>query len=317
MHCGKNARFHGGIMPDNLMNLLTPGIPAAQISRHEWLKNHTTLKVGGPADYFITAHTEEQAIFAMDTAKNARIPLLVLGNGSNILALDGGMRGAILYIGKSMARIHVTGNTVTAQAGASLATAARFAATHGLAGLEFASGIPGTVGGGVTMNAGAYGAEIGGTIVSVRVYTDAGIQTLTRSEMCFGYRTSIIQKNNWVVLSATFELKPDYADAISVRMNSLSVTRREKQPLQYPSAGSFFKRPANHFAGALIEQAGLKGYKVGCAQVSELHAGFLVSTGDALAWDFIRLMRHVQDTVFTISGIWLMPEVHIIGQVKE
>ena len=211
----------------------------------------------------------------------------VIGNGSNLLVRDGGIRGLVIALGEGMAAIARVGNVITAWAGASLARVSAYAQASGLSGLEFASGIPGTLGGGCAMNAGAYGGQLSDVLIDAEVLLDGEERTLTRDEMQMGYRTSLPLREGGVVLSARFALTPDDPEAIAARMRELNARRRDKQPLNYPSAGSTFKRPEGHFAGALIEQAGLKGRRVGGAQVSEKHAGFIVNTGGATAADIL------------------------------
>ncbi len=263
------------------------------------MKELTTLRVGGKADCVVFAGSESDveqlALFCADRD----VPLTVVGRGSNLLVRDGGLSGVVLLMGKAFADVRVEKNRVYAQAGATLGAAARAAQQAGLAGLEFAEGIPGSVGGGVRMNAGAYGGEV--------IWLD-------KTQMDFGYRHSAVEKSGAVVLEAVFALQPDDREAIAVRMNDYAARRREKQPLTYPSAGSFFKRPEGYFAGKLIEDAGLKGASVGGAQVSEKHAGFLINTGNASAADFLQLKDLVQRTVYEKYGVQLEPEVRIIGR---
>ena len=238
----------------------------------------------------------------------------VIGNGSNLLVKDGGLKGLTIILGEKYAEIRVEGARIAAQAGAMLSRVSSAACEAGLSGLEFASGIPGTLGGGCAMNAGAYGGQLSDVLVSAEVLLEGEVKTLSRDELEMGYRTTLPLKKGGVVLSAVFELKEDDREAISERMRDLNARRRDKQPLNMPSAGSTFKRPEGHFAGALIEGCGLKGFAIGGAQVSEKHAGFVVNTGDATAKDILNLMKHVLDTVLREKGVLLEPEVRILGE---
>lgn len=285
-----------------------------QILVNEPMSRHTTFRVGGPADVMFLPESEEQLVGALECAKKAGVPALVIGNGSNLLVLDGGIRGLVIALGEGFAAITRTENIITAWAGASLARVSAYAQASGLAGLEFASGIPGTLGGGCAMNAGAYGGQLSDVLIDAEVYMDGRLQTLTRDEMQMGYRTTLPLRNGGVVLSARFGLTPDDPEAIAERMRDLNARRRDKQPLNYPSAGSTFKRPEGYFAGALIEQAGLKGRAVNGAQVSEKHAGFIVKTGETSAADILELIHIVQTEVRERFGVILEPEVRIIGE---
>ena len=280
---------------------------------NEPMSAHTTLRLGGPADYLAFPRNAEEisALFAEAEAKC--MPVTVIGHGSNLLVLDGGIRGLVICIGKNMRKITRKGNTITAQAGAMLGSVAAEAADAGLSGLEFASGIPGTVGGGVTMNAGAYDGEMAQVITEVRGLRPGGeAVTLTREEMDFGYRHSAVEAKNIIVTEATFELEEGDPAAIRAKMSELNARRAEKQPLDVPSAGSTFKRPRGYYAAALIDQCGLKGCSVGGARVSEKHAGFLVNTGTS-SRDFLTLVRKVQRTVEERTGVKLETEIRILG----
>ena len=280
------------------------------------LDKFTTLRVGGPADYFAEPKTEEELLLLIREAKAARMPVLLVGNGSNLLVRDGGFRGLAIRLGKAFSAIERKGNCLYAQAGALLSTLARQAQEAALTGLEFAQGIPGSVGGGVYMNAGAYGGELGQTVEFVRVLEGDTARDISGSEMQFSYRHTRAMENQWIILGAQFRLSPGDPQEIEAAMRDFAARRKEKQPLEYPSAGSFFKRPAGHFAGALIEGAGLKGLTVGGAQVSEKHAGFLINRGGATASDFLALMRQVQSRVMDKYGVMLEPEVRIVGEDK-
>ena len=285
-----------------------------QILIDEPMSRHTTFRVGGPADAMFLPESAEQVVAALDAARTLGVPALVIGNGSNLLVRDGGLRGLVAVLGERFARVHLDGNVIEAEAGASLARVASVAQGAGLAGLGFASGIPGTLGGGCAMNAGAYGGQLSDVLIDARVLLGGSIRTLTREEMQMGYRTTLPLREGGIVLSARFGLTPDDPEAILGRMKDLNARRRDKQPLNFPSAGSVFKRPEGHFAGALIEGAGLKGRTVGGAQVSEKHAGFIVNIGGATAADVEALIRVVQDEVEAMSGIRLETEVRILGE---
>ncbi len=277
------------------------------------LDKYTTLRVGGPADYFAEPASEAELTRLLDAAREAGMPVLLIGNGSNLLIRDGGFRGLAIRLGKAFSRIEPWDGGLEAQAGALLSALACAAAEASLTGLEFAQGIPGSVGGGVYMNAGAYGGELGNRVESVAVLDRGAVVRIPGEEMGFAYRHSRAMEEGWIVLSARFRLEKGERALIDAAMRDFSARRKEKQPLNFPSAGSFFKRPTGHYAGALIEGAGLKGLSCGGAQVSEKHAGFLVNTGGASASDFLALMRIVQDTVRSTYGVELEPEVRIVG----
>lgn len=285
-----------------------------QILENEPMSRHTTFRVGGPADVLFLPESEEQLIGALSIAREAGVNCVVIGNGSNLVVRDGGIRGLVIALGEGMAAIVRTGDTLTAGAGASLARVSAYAQASGLAGLEFASGIPGTLGGGCAMNAGAYGGQLSDVLIDARVLLDGAVRTLTVEEMQMGYRTSLPLRQGGIVISARFGLTPDDPEAIAARMSELNARRRDKQPLNYPSAGSTFKRPEGYFAGTLIEQAGLKGKSVGGAQVSEKHAGFIVNTGEATATDILALIDIVQAEVAARFGVRLETEVRILGE---
>ena len=283
-------------------------IPNAEMSQY------TTLKLGGPADWLAFPRSREEIAALFSEAGANGIPVTVIGHGSNLLVLDGGIRGLVIRVEKNMRSVRREGSRIIAQAGAMLGTVALFAAEGGLTGLEFASGIPGTVGGGVTMNAGAYDGEMAQVVTRVEgIYPDGRTVSLTREEMGFGYRTSVVKELNFVVTEVTFELQPGDPAAIRARMSELNARRAEKQPLDVPSAGSTFKRPEGYFAAALIDQCGLKGYSVGDAMVSMKHAGFLVNTGTSSA-DFKTLMDKVQSIVEERAGVRLEPEIRVLGE---
>ena len=293
-----------------LLKILQP----EQLLYNEPMSRHTTFRVGGPADVMAFPESAEQLCAVLEAAKVCGVPVLVMGNGSNMIVRDGGIRGLVVVLGERFAKIDVNGTEIIAQAGASLARVAATAQAAGLTGLEFSSGIPGTLGGGCAMNAGAYGGQLSDVLVDARVYLNGEIRTLTLEEMQMGYRSTLPLREGGIVLEARFALKEDDGEAIMARMKDLNARRRDKQPLNFPSAGSTFKRPEGYFAGALIEQAGLKGASVGGAQVSEKHAGFIVNTGNATAKDITDLIAHVQRVVLEKFGVRLETEVRIIGE---
>lgn len=286
---------------------------------NEPLKKHITFRVGGPAKVFIQPENEEEFIEAVRTCVKNNENYIVIGNGSNIIFGDAGFDGTVIDMSAYMKNYSITeaGNTIlaTAKAGVLLAKLGNELAKIGATGFEFATGIPGCVGGAVAMNAGAYGGEIKDCLKSVRVYmpdTDS-VEILTTSELEMGYRTSRIQQENMYVLEATFTFNKGDAASIRATIEELADKRKDKQPLQYPSAGSTFKRPVDNFAGKLIEDAGLKGYSIGGMQVSEKHAGFVINTGDGTCKDFIELTDYVKMIVKAKYGVELELEVKVIG----
>ena len=299
-----------------LINALRAMAREDQLLYNEPMSKHTTFRVGGPADVVFLPETSAQVVGALKAARDANIPAMVIGNGSNLLVLDSGIRGLVILLGEGFADISREGNVITAQAGASLKKVSAYAQSCGLSGLEFAAGIPGTLGGGCAMNAGAYNGQLSDTLLDAEVCMDGEVRTLTNAEMEMGYRDTLPLRRGGVVLSARFALMPGDPDAIAERMRELNARRRDKQPLNFPSAGSTFKRPKDRFAGALIEQAGLKGRAVNGAQVSEKHAGFIVKTGDATAADILELIHIVQNEVMKQFGVQLEPEVRIVGTEK-
>ena len=285
--------------------------------RNADMRQYTTLRLGGTADWLAFPRSGEEIAAMFEEAGQAGLPVTVIGHGSNLLVLDGGIRGLVIRVEKNMRAIRREGNRLTAQAGAMLGSVAAAAAEAGLTGLEFASGIPGTVGGGMTMNAGAYGGELKDVTIRVDgIRPDGTPVSLSREEMQFGYRTSAVKTLNIIVTRAAFELQPGDPAEIRARMSDLNARRAEKQPLDVPSAGSTFKRPEGFFAAALIDQCGLKGYSIGGAQVSMKHAGFLVNSGSS-SRDYLELVRYVQRIVEERAGVRLEPEIRIIGTEKE
>ena len=281
---------------------------------NEPMSAHTTLKLGGPADYLVFPRSAEEIAAMFAEARAHNVPVTVIGHGSNLLVLDGGIRGLVICIGKNMKQIRREGNILSVQAGAMLGSAAAEAAEAGLSGLEFACGIPGTVGGGVTMNAGAYDGEMAQVVTRVNgIFPDGEKISLSREEMEFGYRRSAVADKNFIVTEVVMELQPGDPAEIRAKMAELNARRAEKQPLDQPSAGSTFKRPEGYYAAALIDQCGLKGYSVGGARVSMKHAGFLVNTGTSSS-DFLELMLKVQQIVEERVGVKLEPEIRVIGE---
>ncbi|MCM1256448.1 MAG: UDP-N-acetylmuramate dehydrogenase [Roseburia sp.] len=284
-----------------------------QIWKDEPMKRHTTFQTGGPADWYLTPRAEQLVpLFAM--LKQRKEQVTIIGNGSNLLVGDGGIRGVVVEIGKAMQEISVSGNVITAQAGAVLGSVVSKACKNSLTGMEFAAGIPGTVGGAMVMNAGAYGGEMKDVVSKVKVLTPEGeILSLKASEMEFGYRKSIVAEKGYVVLEADFLLEPGKMEEIQAKMEELRRQRISKQPLEYPSAGSTFKRPEGYFAGKLIMDCGLSGFSVGGAKVSEKHCGFVINRGGS-ARDILAVIRHVQKKVKENYGVELETEVKLVGE---
>lgn len=280
---------------------------------NEPMKKHTTFRIGGEAACFVKIESAEQLAAVQRYLRKQGVSMLILGNGSNLLVRDQGFPGVVLEICDQMSDIQVEGTRMIVQAGALMSKVARVAYEHGLTGLEFAAGIPGTIGGGVVMNAGAYGGELKQVITSVKVLDEAGrLLELDNAAMEFGYRTSLVKHRALTVVEVTLQLAEGRKEGILAVMEDLGRRRREKQPLEYPSAGSTFKRPPGYFAGELIQKSGLRGYRVGGAQVSEKHCGFVINTGDATAQDVLELIEYVRDKVKETFGVELEPEVIII-----
>ena len=280
------------------------------------MAGYTSFKAGGPADLLVSPRSAAELQQVLKILAEEDCPYVILGNGSNLLVRDGGYRGVMVRIGDAFDFVRTDGNCLCCGAGTLLSVAARTASAEGLAGLEFASGIPGTVGGGVFMNAGAYGGELAQVLKSVRLVSKDGreILTMTVAELEMDYRYSRIQETGHIVTEALFALEPGDGEEIRRRIADFTARRNAKQPVAYPSAGSFFKRPQGHFAGKLIEDAGLRGLSIGGAQVSELHCGFIINKKDATATDILQLMEVVQATVLDRFGVKLEPEVRIIGE---
>ena len=311
-----------------MLNNISEFIPAERIKYNEPLASHTSFNIGGPADVFVTVENEEEFAKAINFAKAENIRYFLLGNGSNVLASDEGFRGIIIKLAGDFNTATVDGEIIKAGAGITLSKLAGLAMNSSLTGLEFASGIPGTLGGALFMNAGAYGGEMKQIVTKVKVlkniptanYTDCegcgAIIELTGEEMQFGYRHSILKEKNYIALSCEMKLEKGDKETIASYMRELALKRKEKQPLEYPSAGSTFKRPEGYFAGKLIEDAGLGGYTVGGAQVSEKHKGFVINKGGASAKDVKELIDYVIKTVKEKDNVTLEPEVLFLGEMK-
>lgn len=301
-------------MNDQFLTELQNVMGGSGIFMEEPMKKHTTFRVGGPADVLVQPdETALEAILAL--CRQYHVSYSFIGNGSNLLVGDKGIRGVVIEMTDPMGNIEVQGTRITAQAGAMLSKIANTAASNGLGGMEFAAGIPGSVGGAVVMNAGAYGGEMKDIIERVYVLDENGAQLeLDRDALDLGYRHSCIPDKKYIVTKVVLELVPRDEAEIRSKMKELNEKRAEKQPLQYPSAGSTFKRPEGYFAGKLIMDAGLRGYQVGGAQVSEKHCGFVINKGDATAADICQLMQDVADKVQAQFGVVLEPEVKMIGE---
>lgn len=299
---------------EQLQRELDKVLEKEQILQKEPMDRHTTFRVGGPADLFLMPKTDQLAE-TLQILRRHQADVTIIGNGSNLLVGDLGIEGVVIEIGKQLSEISVEGEYVTAQAGALLSKTAREAWESGLSGMEFAAGIPGSIGGAIVMNAGAYGGEMKDIVSSVTVLDrDGNIKELTCDQLEFGYRCSCIEKNGYFVLAAKFHLKKDDREKIYSRMEELKEQRIAKQPLEYPSAGSTFRRPEGYFAGKLIMDAGLAGFSIGGAQVSPKHCGFVINRGTAAAADILAVIRHVQKTVKEQFGVDLETEVKMIGR---
>nr|WP_317361657.1 UDP-N-acetylmuramate dehydrogenase [uncultured Blautia sp.] len=286
------------------------------VKLQEPMSKHTTFRIGGPADFYLCPHSTKEVQQTVQICKEENLPYFILGNGSNLLVSDKGYRGAIIQLWKNFSDISVKDCCITAKAGALLSKVAAEALEEGLTGMEFASGIPGTIGGAVFMNAGAYGGEMKDIIKEVKVLDDQGeVRVLSNEEMKLGYRTSIVKEKGYTVLSAVLQLKKGDVSVIRETMEDLKNRRTSKQPLDMPSAGSTFKRPEGYFAGKLIMDSGLRGFSVGGAQVSEKHCGFVVNKGGATAEDVTALIREVQRRVKETFGVELETEVRFLGEV--
>ncbi|MGN0421274.1 MAG: UDP-N-acetylmuramate dehydrogenase [Lachnospiraceae bacterium] len=298
-----------------LYNELLKIMSEEQVKTEEPMKNHTTFRVGGPAEFFVMPRSAEEVKKVIDLCRRESFPYYIIGNGSNLLVSDQGYRGVVLQIYKEMSYIEIEENVVVAQAGALLSAIANKALENGLTGFEFAAGIPGTLGGACVMNAGAYGGEMKDVLEEVTVLTEEGeVLIIPKENLELGYRTSIIARKGYIVLEARIQLREGEKEAIKSLMEELKDKRVSKQPLEYPSAGSTFKRPEGYFAGKLIQDAGLRGFSVGGAQVSEKHCGFVINRENATAADVAELMRQVSARVEEEFGVKLEPEVKRLGE---
>lgn len=311
--CNNKERF--SIMNKIFYEALVKVLDEDQIKPEEPMKNHVTFRVGGPADFFVTPKNYEELSGVLKCCAKYEMPCYIMGNGSNLLVSDQGYRGVVIQLFRQLNDIQCEGNVIRAQAGALLSAVANRALEEKLTGFEFAAGIPGTLGGACVMNAGAYGGEMKDVLKSVTVLTREGERiTLQKNELELGYRTSIIAKKDYIVLEAEIELETGDAEEIKAVMDDLKERRTTKQPLEYPSAGSTFKRPEGYFAGKLIQESGLQGFQVGGAQVSEKHCGFVINKDQATAADIAELIRQVQDRVEEKFGVRLETEVKRLGE---
>lgn len=300
---------------EEIIKRLEQTVESDQFLREEPMKKHITFRVGGPAACFLTPSTKEQIREILHICQKEKTPYFILGNGSNLLVSDQGFDGVVLQVYKNMNQVTVEGEHLRVQAGALLSATARKALEAGLTGMEFAAGIPGTMGGAAVMNAGAYGGEMKDILESVTVLTPEGEQKeLKNEELQLGYRTSVVKEKGYIVLEAVLSLKKGDPEAIKSRMDELKEQRVTKQPLEYPSAGSTFKRPEGYFAGKLVQDAGLRGFRVGDAMVSEKHCGFVINAGEATAAQVDELMKQVSAKVREQFGVTLEPEVKRLGE---
>lgn len=305
-------------MNQNVIEKFNNLLGEEKVKINEPMNRHTTFRIGGPADYFLLPSSQKEVKGIIEICREEAVPYFILGNGSNLLVSDEGYRGVILQLYRNYGDICVKGNMIYANAGALLSQIASAARNASLTGFEFAGGIPGTLGGAVVMNAGAYGGEMKDVLKEVTVMTgDGEIITLPAEKLEMGYRTSIVKKKGYLVLSAVLVLKKGDQEAIKTRMKELTEQRVSKQPLEFPSAGSTFKRPEGYFAGKLIMDAGLRGYQTGGAQVAEKHCGFVINKDNATAADVCRLMKDVQDRVKEQFGVTLEPEVKFLGDFGD
>jgi len=290
-----------------------PGIGAVTVD--EPMSRHTSFKIGGPADIFIRPSEMSAVAKIIGFCNENGIPVMVMGNGTNLLVRDKGIRGAVVQLTDNLSSFEVNGEEITAEAGILISKLSRIALEHGLSGLEFAEGIPGTLGGAVTMNAGAYDGDMSMVVKQTEyLCSDLSIRTLDNEQHCFGKRSSIIQSEGGTVLRTVVRLKKGDKEQIKAKMDDFKARRREKQPLDLPSAGSIFKRPEGYFAGKLVQDCGLRGCRIGGAEVSTLHCGFIVNVADATASDVISLIELIQNTVYDKYGVMLQTEVKIVGE---
>ena len=315
MYCMQDKTEVGENMRQEFETKLFHTIDKEKIYVNEKMEKHTTFRIGGPADYFVMPSDVTDVKAVIELCEQEKVPYYVVGNGSNLLVGDKGFRGVIIQIASNMNQLQADGEVITAQAGCSLAQIAGKALDEELAGFEFAAGIPGTLGGAVRMNAGAYGGEIKDVLESAVVLTKEGkVMELSANEMEFGYRTSIIERTGWTILGGKIRLHKGKREEIKAVMDDLRERRVSKQPLEYPSAGSTFKRPKGYFSGKLIQDAGLRGFRVGGACVSEKHSGFVINIDHATATDVVSLMEQVDEKVRAQFGVGLEPEVRRIGE---
>ncbi|MDO4540406.1 MAG: UDP-N-acetylmuramate dehydrogenase [Syntrophomonadaceae bacterium] len=290
-------------------------LPRDRVLRDEPMSKHCTFKIGGPADVLVMPGTIKELHDVLQWSRANAVDCYVIGNGSNLLVLDGGVRGVVIELGKRFKGVNFFGELTYALAGTRLSELAKKVALEGLSGLEFAEGIPGSVGGAIAMNAGAYGGEMKNVVVSVMALDEQGEEVVYRADQLgMSYRHSIFQENGQTIIGAYFRLQPDNYEAINQRMLDYSRTRREKQPMEFPSAGSIFKRPEGMFVGTMIEEAGLKGYSIGDAQVSVKHAGFIVNRGHASAQQVLELIEHIRSVIRENYKVELQMELRIIGE---
>lgn len=294
--------------------LLAQILPDSSIYCNEPMKRHTTFRVGGPADYFVEPENSKQIVELLSIANECHVPYIILGNGSNVLVSDKGYPGMVIHISAKMNQIMISGNKMVVGAGARMSTVGKTACEKGLAGFAPLTGIPGTIGGAVMMNAGAYGGEMKDVLVSATVIDREGnCFVLSKEELQLGYRTSVVAEKGYIVVEVELEFQKGDKETIQKQMDEWSIARKTKQPLEYPSAGSTFKRPEGYFAGKLIDEAGLRGYQVGGARVSEKHCGFVINYDQATAGDIYQLMQDVSKKVKEQFGVALEPEVKLIG----
>jgi UDP-N-acetylmuramate dehydrogenase len=302
-------------MDNKIYKLLTEIVGINQVLVDEPMKNHTSFKIGGPVDFMVLPKTIDEIKNIVSLSNTEGLPLFIMGNGSNLLVRDKGIRGLVIKIAKNFSNIEIIGERVITQSGVLLSGLAKLLLRNELTGFEFASGIPGTLGGAVTMNAGAYGGEMKDVLEKIEVMDKEGnISELKGSDMQLGYRKSAIQEYNLIALSATMKLQKGKYEDIKAKMEDLDIRRKSKQPLDWPSAGSTFRRPEGYYAGKLVQDAGLKGLSMGRAQVSDLHSGFVINKGDATAEEIITLIRYIQSKVKEKFGVNLQTEVKIIGE---
>ena len=302
-------------MENKIENRFCSCLGSDNVKWKEPMKNHTTFRIGGPADYYLCPHSTEELQKVVQICREEHLPFFVQGNGSNLMVSDRGYRGVVIQLWKNFSDISIKGERIHVKAGALLSKTAKEAMEAGLGGMEEVSGIPGTIGGAVMMNAGAYGGEMKDIVESVTVLTQEGeLLTLSLEEMKMGYRTSIVKEKGYIVASAVLKLRRGDRKAIQEKMDDYKERRVSKQPLDMPSAGSTFKRPEGYFAGKLIMDAGLRGFSIGGAQVSEKHCGFVVNKGNATAKDVLDLIHEVQRQVKEKFGVELEPEVRFLGE---